>query len=410
VEKNSWLDNSKWLGRSLSRLSLHLVYFLSWLAPRDEKTIVCGSGDGERFADNAKYFFLHLANNKKGEVRAIWISKNKNIVRKLQDRKYEAYRPWSWQGIKSLLKAKHFVTDAFSDATNYWLSGGAKKINLWHGIPLKKISYDAKRGQGSQYFNARGIKKILYYLGMPWLYEKNDCYPISSEFWRKYFSSAFQAPKNKFIITGHPRHDIFFKEFANCDVGSSQSAYEQVKSLKKNNKLIFYLPTYRDNGANPFEASNFDFAALNSFLEQNQAVFISKLHRLSKSKSSKQANYSRIINLPFETDVYHILAQIDVLVTDYSSIYFDFLLLDKPMVFFSYDLEEYMANRELYFDYNEFTPGPKADSFDNLLGSLKEILGGEDKYQAQREKLRDLCFKYQDGEAGERIYQAIFKK
>ena len=98
----------------------------------------------------------------------------------------------------------------------------------------------------------------------------------------------------------------------------------------------------------------------------------------------------------------------DILVTDYSSIFVDFLLLNRPEIFFPYDYEKYVTkDRELYFDYNEFTPGPKARVFSEFLGVLGKTLQGEDDFAQKRITQRDRCFSKIDSNASRRTIDEI---
>jgi len=131
-------------------LPLYSVYFLSWLFPRDKKIWVFGCNDG--FVSNPKYLFLYTA-NKRDEIKTVWISKEEDVRRKLRKMGYNAQSRQSFKGIYYVLKAKYFFVNQNSHEISYWLSGGSKKIILWHGLPFKKISYDAKKGRFGYFSN-----------------------------------------------------------------------------------------------------------------------------------------------------------------------------------------------------------------------------------------------------------------
>lgn len=393
------------------RLFLYLLYLFSYLVPRNKKIWVFGDATAKRFTDNSKYLFLYVANNKKNKVRAIWISKRKDVVRALKERGYKAYSKWSLKGIYYALRAKYFITDAYSSGINYWLSGRAKKISLWHGIPLKKIGLDTTKGKESKYFQSKGIKRFIHKLIVPWFFEK-QYFIVTSSFFQKMFSSIFQVNKDKVVVAGYPRNDIFFTSFENSDLGLS--VLPKINDLKKTGKkLIFYLPTFRDSGGNPLQDADFNFDKLNRFLTLNNAIFITKFHIFTniKEKSFQSLNSKEFLILPPETDIYPILPYMDMLITDYSSVYFDFLLLNKPIIFFPYDFKKYVSkDRELYFDYDQFTPGPKAYSFNKLLKWIEYFLKGKDNYVRQRQKIKNICFKYIDGKSSKRIFEMLWKQ
>lgn len=397
------------IGEFLIRLLLHPIYLVSCLFPRSRNIWTFGSGDGQRFADNPKYFFLYTANKKRGNIRAIWISRDKNIVKKLREEKYEAYYNLSLKGIYYALKAKYFITDTSSFALNYWLSGRAKIINLWHGIPLKKIGYDAKKGKGSVCYHSRGIVKLLHKLNTPWLFEKYFRIIITSSNLENIFISALKSNKKNIAITGYPRNDIFFDWIKNCDLGANKSILNDIKKYKEKNKILFYLPTFRDTGGNPFKEAKMDLHKFNQFLISHNLIFIAKFHPLSKINDFNADEYKNIVLLSSETDIYPILKFTDLLITDYSSVYFDFLLSEKPILFFPYDLKKYISkDRELYFNYDNFTPGKKSYNFKNLLVDIENILIKEvDEYKDERNKIKEFCYKYKDGKSAKRIFDLL---
>ena len=126
------------------QLFLIPIYFLSFLIPRNPKLWLFGSTFGNRFADNPKYFYLYCnqfhKDRKNGGIRAVWITKQKEIVKLLRKNGYEVYYRYSLKGIWCCLRGKVYIFDNYSKDISFWLSGGAVKINLWHGIPLKKIT------------------------------------------------------------------------------------------------------------------------------------------------------------------------------------------------------------------------------------------------------------------------------
>ena len=150
------------------QLLLLPVYWLSFLVPGNKNIWVFGSTFGRRFADNPRYFYLYVSQHsayqsdklaqrvdawkKEGHewkadedcltIRAVWISHNKEIVSFLQSNGYEAYYYHSLKGIWMALRAGVYLFDNYSKDINFWQSGRALKVNMWHGIPLKKIQAD----------------------------------------------------------------------------------------------------------------------------------------------------------------------------------------------------------------------------------------------------------------------------
>ena len=136
------------------------------------------------------------------------------------------------------------------------------------------------------------------------------------------------------------------------------------------------------------------------FLEENNILFCIKLHPKSKlNEEFRNIQSENIMVINKDADPYVFLKMADVLITDYSSIYFDYLLLDRPIIFFAYDLEEYLNDsREMYFDYDEFTPGEKVNDYQELKKSILRCVNldneNRDEYSDFRKKIREKVFEY----------------
>ncbi|MBK8233262.1 MAG: CDP-glycerol glycerophosphotransferase family protein [Candidatus Eisenbacteria bacterium] len=116
--------------------------------------------------------------------------------------------------------------------------------------------------------------------------------------------------------------------------------------------------------------------------------------------------------IPFETlgadrDVQEVLGEADVLITDYSSCYIDYLLCDRPILFYCHDLDRYRSERGFYFEYESVTPGPRTASVEELIRHLDAALSGKDEYVASRAQLRERFFKDPDAGSCERVYAAV---
>ena len=297
----------------------------------------------------------------------------------------EAYYLYSLKGIWFALRSKVYLYDNYSKDICFTLSGGAIKINLWHGIPLKKIQKD------NQFDLVRNpkthVQKIKWALRRISDEKPRDYVLVTSEYLRPIFSSAFNT-KNT-IICGYPRNDFLISDsIENVMSDDEKATYNMLENEAINNKIILYMPTFRESEHRFFELIS--ISKLEAYLREHNFVFFVKLHPKSKINDrfmEVQSEYIKIINP--EHDPYPLLKLVDVLVTDYSSIYFDFLLTNKPIIFFPYDLEEYLTeSREMYFDYDEFTPGAKVFIQEELENALLDI----DKHHDERERIAYMVF------------------
>jgi len=302
------------------------------------------------------------------------------------------------------LIGKYIFSDSYFDSVNYWCCGGATKIQLWHGFMLKKIENDAKNLPWHKPFY-----RIFYYFLAPWIIAKNDYVLSSSNTVTDIFSSAFSVTKDKIILAGLPRNDVIVKPMIGCDL-LDNDIFDDMERLKCNNpkaKLMLYMPTFRDSQSKESINTNMDLEKLNDFLINIDGYILMKFHPSIKIQQDYNKK-ERIIYLPGSMDIYPILNKIDILVTDYSSIFLDFLVTGKPIIFFAYDLKNYLEkDRDLYFDYNEFTPGPKALTFSELLDWITYFIDNNDEFVDSRKKIKDICFKYNDNNSSHRVFNFI---
>lgn len=371
------------------QLLLLPVYGFSFLFPRNKNIWLFGSTFGKRFADNPRYFFLYCSQHRKEfGIRPIWISHEKEIVEFIGRNGYEAYYYHSLKGIWYALRGGVYFFDNYSKDINFWQSGRALKFNMWHGIPLKKIQadnvFDKVRHPKNGWDAFKSFPRRLSD-------EKSSHYVLTtSEFMKPIFESAFRTQKVSTV--GYPRIDGFaFHDIQNLYTGTEQQALEKIQKLSAQNsnvKILYYMPTFRDSETEFFDVMNLE--GFNQFLKENHFVFCTKLHPKSKLRQQFQAiDGGNIINIDADTDPYVFIPVSDMLITDYSSIYFDYLFTDKPIVFFDYDLETYLKDsREMYFDYEKYTPGIKARNQKELEQAILDMVNGFDGYRESRKALQ----------------------
>ncbi len=385
-----------------SQLLLLPVYGLLCLMPRDKKLWVFGSTFGRRFADNPKYLYLYLSQYKSQQLRAVWVSKSREIVEFLQDNSLEAYYLYSFSGVWNSLRAGVYFYDNYPKDISYVLSGGALKINLWHGIPLKKIQKD----NVFDYFrNPRGFWEWFHAIPRCISDEKPSHYILStSKSLKPIFASAFRT--KHVLVEGYPRNDILLsKTIKNVLTVKEQREYKKLQSARHRNRIALYMPTFRDSETGFFEIIN--KTRLESFLIKEGYLLCVKLHPKSKQQVLwKDWSCEGVLLLDALSDPYCFLPLADVLITDYSSIYFDFLLAKKPVIFFPYDYKEYISeSRELYFCYEDYTPGPKVYNQEELEDALRYMEDIGEKY----ESIANRVFDTQKPEASERLYNKVAK-
>ena len=382
-------------------LTTLFLYAVTFVVPRDEDRWAFGCSGGARFAENSKYLFLALANDPETSVRPVWLTRRDDLLAELRDRGYEAYHAESLRGRYETLRAGHvFFTHSLNDL-GMEAAIGSTSVNLWHGVPLKRISLD-----DSYYRHRMGLATLVRTL---LIYSTYRYIVVTADRLRSRFATAFNADESAILPLGYPRNDVLFDPVEGEDVGFDAGVLDDLAAASDERDLVLYAPTWRETGRDFVAEADVDFERWDEWAREHDATVLLKLH--PETDVDLNDEFDRVVELPPELDIHPAMRYADVLVTDYSSVYFDFLLLDRPVVFFPFDLERYLSeDRELYFDYDETTPGPTAATFEELLDHLDDAVGDDDAYAADRERVREAFFDHTDGRSAERVVEAIRTK
>ena len=176
------------------------------------------------------------------------------------------------------------------------------------------------------------------------------------------------------------------------------------------------MPTYRNKIGSQFDFFDqygFDFEKMEAFLHDYGAELWVRLHHYNKPSRIllNQIEQSSVIHFHNKEEIYSELSSFDMLITDLSSVYCDYLLLDRPIVFSAFDIAGYLAqDRSLYYEYDDVTPGPKAENWDEVVASLRHFFDDPDWYKEERQLIKQRFNSYQDGKSCERLYDEIKKR
>lgn len=355
-----------------------LILIISLIIPKSDKVILVGGWFGKRFADNSKYFFLYVNENKKklGVEKIVWITRSDSIKNELRNQGLKAYKVWSLLSIWYHFRAKIHLIDQSINDINPFFSVRSIRINLWHGFPLKKIGSYQEDFNNFKNITNNAFFKYLSDLSIRGFWGKKYLL-TTSEFSAKILGKAFSIPKEKIIISCYPRNyePIVSKPIKYVSENEKEYLNLVEKAKEQGNTIIGYFPTFRDKKETLiFGTQDHDeLQGLLDYFQKSNIKVIGKFHFAGKNDKFRDIhNHEAFINLPSDADVYTFLSEVDILITDYSSIYFDFLLWERPIVFFPYDLDYYRdEDRGLIFEYDEFTPGDKVFNISELKNLLE---------------------------------------
>jgi CDP-glycerol glycerophosphotransferase (TagB/SpsB family) len=272
-------------------------------------------------------------------------------------------------------------------------------VNLWHGV---------------------GHKKIALLRGKPGMFANFTV--ATSKLTQKAFTESFGNPMDTVLITGYPRNDIMLRAFKERTALKKQME----GNLDVYDKIIIWLPTFRTDTIashgtdgvavdNPFQIAGFDVTRFNDLLRKYNVLCMVKPHPLDFQRVDDHA-HSNVLVIDDEWiwkqgfTLYHLTACTDIVVSDISSIMVDYMLLDKPVICFSTDFDEYEDSRGFYFDDIEnWLPGKLVRKESEFLEYLENILvTGLDPWEKQRLRLKDEFFTYHDANSSKRLLDVVF--
>jgi len=391
----------------LLRPLLFILYFLSGLVPRNSRRWVFGSWSGKRYADNAAALFEYVIEQEDRVIEPIWISINSDVIRSLRDRGYTVYRPWSLKGIHACLTSGIYVFDGLTKDINHWLSRGAKKVLLRHGIGIKKVERAIEHPEHRLYklFHGSPVQKLVWSYLLPWHLVHPDLMIATAPDHVRQGQVYYGVSADQIVITGFPRNDRLVRAASVDAEGPEQTVLDELS--RRGLPVFLYLPTFRDVTA----GFNFPLEELKQMATRLGIVLLVKLHFVDglRNRSFASGADSSLVLVDAAIDPNSLFNAVNGLISDYSSVTFDFLLTGKPVIFFVPDLADYQQHsRSFYYDFDEVTPGPKTRSVNELETAIRSVIdNGVGEWQSKYQAVLDRFHTYRDARASERTYREM---
>lgn len=392
----------KQVAKFIAYLLCYAFYPISYLFPRTDKILVFGSYRGA-FNDNTKYLFLY-ANEHITDRKVVWISTKQSTVKHIRSLGYEAYSVMSLKGLWYALRGKYWFVNSYTSDIAFFLAGNAIVVNLWHGLPMKTIEFGITQGELAKRYVKKQFSDIFFH---PASFRRPDFLISTTSFIDEIFSTSFRIQKSQCIQAGYPRDGLLQmpKEKVETFIARYESAETKalVKKVQQYKKVFVYMPTWRDSQRECF-ANGFDLNALNACAAKQNACVLMKPH--ANTIIDKSIEYSNLIFLDGNVDMYCILPYTHVLITDYSSILYDYILMpDKHVILFHYDYEEYVNSREFIFDIQDNIVGRKVYTFNELI----RVISTND-YTMDTTARQKILDKFWGETSGKNSCELIFKK
>ena len=367
----------------------------------DDKMIIFESFMGRKYADSPKAIYEELIKSDKyNDYTFVWCFKkpedyvsnkvlNRAVLVKYRSKKfYEMYS-----------KAKYIVSNSRIDQI-IKIRDGQVYVQTWHGTPLKRLGYDIEIGDNALHTQDELCK--MYKLDA-----ERYTYLISpSKFCSDKLTSAFNLPVNnpdvKIIEKGYPRND-YLVNYTLDDVSRIKNNLN-IQHIKK--KIILYAPTWRDNQYTDGSYSldlGINFDLLKEKLS-NDYIILFRAHYFVADNFNFTDYKDFIFDVSSYDDINDLYIVSDLLITDYSSVFFDFAILKKPIYFYMYDLNEYQdVIRGFYISLKEL-PGPIVENENDLIAALNKPFVYDERYKQFNLKFNPL----DDGKASQRVVEEIF--
>ncbi len=348
----------------------------------DDKLILFNSYAGRKFDDSPKAIFEVLKNDPRfSDYKIVWAFHNPESFEVQGATKIKT------DGFKyfvTALKARVWITNSSVERGLHFKRKKTFYLNTWHGTPIKKMGSDITSGNTS--FASKSVNTI-------------DIMNAQSLFEADIFSRCFGIPRKHFIEVGLPRNDAL----ANYSE-SERLALKKKLNIPEGKKVILYCPTFReyekDENLGVVLAPPMDLDKWERELRDDYVLLFRAHYEVSKVMEIKESDFLRnATDYPLLSDL---MIVSDILLSDYSSIFFDYSIMDKCMIHFTYDYDKYNEQRGMYFDIRDYLSG--ADTEDGVMNYIKNM-----DYDSEVDKTRAFRASYMNfyGNASKKTVDCI---
>jgi CDP-glycerol glycerophosphotransferase len=376
----------------------YLFQFISIL-PAKKNLIIFESFLGKQYSCNPRAIYEYLKEHHP-EYELVW-SVDPRFEKGFLEKGIPFARRFSVKWLFLMARAGFWVTNS---RMPLWIPKPKKTTYLqtWHGTPLKKLAHDMKEvlmaGTTTEQY-----KQEFF------LESRNWDYLISpNRYSTEIFKRAFQFEK-EVIESGYPRNDLFYKK--DCEERAKE--FKKKHRLPEDKKVILYAPTWRDNQYHQEGKYKLDMHLDLEKLKKklgNEYIIILRMHYLVAENFNLETFKGFAWDFSKHEDIQELYLISDLLITDYSSVFFDYANLKRPMIFFTYDLEEYKDDiRGFYFDFEEKAPGPLVETTEEVITAIKGLGDAAVPNERMDDFYQRFCY-LEDGHAAERVVTEVILK
>ena len=370
----------------------------------DDKTIFFEVYDGRNYTCSPKAIYEKMLTMKEfKDFKFIWAFNDPSKHDVMKDKRLVIVKTNTKDYYKYISSSKYWIVNSIMDEC-ITKKKGQIYVQCWHGTPLKRLRYDIEVNgavlntiEEIRKRNDRDARKFDYFIS-------------PSKYCTEKFTSAFNlialGKKDIIIEEGYPRNDSLFNR--------NKKDVDKIKEklgIPKDKKVICYLPTFRDNqhtsGVGYTYNLAIDFDSLKKRFGKDYVILFKPHYFIAnKIDLSKYKNF--VYNVASYDEINDIYLVSDLLITDYSSVFFDYANLNRPVIFYMYDFDDYKNNlRDFYISLDEL-PGPIAKTQKELEDYIVNIDKSISKYKKTYDKFNDKYNYLDDGNASERVIRVVF--
>lgn len=372
---------------------LYRKVFLKTTSVKDN-WVFCESFFGKSYSDSPKYVYEYLQKNYPGKYRFIWVIDNKKSKIPYKHTKVKRF---SIGYCYYLARCKYYI---FNSRQPVWIKKreGNVFLQTWHGTPLKKLVFDLEDINSA----TPRYKKQTYKQSRSW-----DYLVAANQYSSDIFRRCFMYDK-VMLETGYPRNDIMHYD-------NKEEITRELKEklgIPKDKKTILYAPTWRDDEY--YTKGQYKFSLkldLNLMRERmgDEYVILLRTHYFIADSLDVTGLEDFAFNFSDYDDISELYLISDYLITDYSSVFFDYANLKRPMLFFTYDLEKYRdVLRGFYIDIEEELPGPLLFTTEEIIDAFGRIDEIEEEYKEKFDVFYEKYCSWEDGHASRKVANQVF--
>lgn len=403
AKRHHWFMNIIRKLRTIYHKIIYIFYFIT--NGVDDNIIIFESFMGRSYSDSPKAIYEYLIKNKKyNNYKFIWFFKNPEKYKNLEKNKNTIVLKYNSKlYFKYYSKSKYWITNS-RIPDSIIKKNNQIYVQCWHGTPLKKLGFDITVEGGNAMNSINDIRKKYT------TDAKKYSYMISpSKFCTEKFISAFNLKKlNKediLLEVGYPRNDFLINHKA-----SDINRIKKQLKLPSGKKIILYAPTWRDNQHQSNVGYTYKTEVDFDYLKDNlsdEYIILFRAHYFVANSFDFDKYKDFVYDVSKYDDINDLYIISDILITDYSSVFFDYSILKRPIIFYMYDLEEYQNKlRDFYIDLKEL-PGNIVQEEKELIKEIKKSKNF--KYDKKYKFFNDKFTYLEDGKASERVVKKILK-